>query len=562
MWRKLRAARRTKKPAKLWKSRESTSTELDIAQSTLVTPTTDIEPFSDGTEFGRSMEAVAGDSERQHVISAPVADWEYDKEQDCVVYPEPEQQDETEDRSQEQPANQATAEVNPDAVTAEDSGVVDTDEQSEEYTDFDQPVQIAEPGEYDMLDEDELRQDAYIRFLNGEDAPDDYTSGPSRVVLAVDGVKNCAALLMTMELSERVRKAVQAQRDYAFAEAVYAEEQMAKSQFELKLKSAIRRHSSRIEALQVGGQEGHAGELEELEKEVEKLQMLLAETTANLMGLKARLSTKANNLRLIQAKLTACLEEPFICAQLVEPPVEQEMPIVPILDVDEEYKKLCIATQESQGMELEMASAPPSLHSCNEDLKRVEMASEDEYRQDLINAFHSAQDQLQYAQQDFDSKDNQRDAELALYQDAVAQGLEASDESREAFDLRWYTVFQEITRVLVMAEEEFAASKAAVLESGLRIADDDAESGFGDDGSNGYAEEFEGRMVATTSVPQVEGWLGNVTDEASPEVDIEADVEVDEWDARNVEIWDSWSCVAYEPAWRRRIKKWRQSCGW
>ncbi|KAK5682295.1 hypothetical protein LTS10_005421 [Elasticomyces elasticus] len=569
MWRKLRAARRTKKPVKLWKNRESTLTELDIAQSTLVTPSTDIEPFSDGTESEGLKQAVAGDSEHQHVISAAVAEWEYDKGQDCAICPGSEQEDETDDRSLEQFADQATAEVKPDdVVSAEDSGVVDLEEQREEDAESTHPDLAAdlaaEPQEECEIEDEEIaRQAAYIQFSDGPGDPEDYTNGPARVVIASDGVKHCAALLMTIDLSERVRQSVQAQRDYAYTEAVTSKQQIAKTRFERKLKSAIRRHSRRIDVLRMENQlqDEVAVELKALQDEVEKLQMLQTETTAILMELKEHLLTEADNLRQIQASLTQCLEEAYIYAEAVDPPVEMEIPAVPELEVEEEYKKLCLALRESEGLPMEMTSAPASLHSCNELAEMVPATPEDQHRQDLIDAFYAAQNMVQCAQQDFDGKDDQRETELAAYQDAVARGEEVFDVAQEGFDLRWYTVYQDITRNLINAEEAFTVAKAAIVDAGLELLNDDAESGFGDVGSNGYAEEFEARMVATTNVPHVEGWLDNVADEASPDVDAQTDVDLDEWDAQNVEIGDSQSCVEYEPGWRRRIKKWRESCG-
>ncbi|KAK5692824.1 hypothetical protein LTR17_025234 [Elasticomyces elasticus] len=535
MWRKLRAARRSKKPAKLWKKTESN--EVGLLESTPVTPNVDIEPFSDGS----------GDSDHIPETESLVPEPRLVERMiiDAVETAHPA------DLGEEQNLNYVDYDVTehtpPEPKPDEETGSVESVQENEEYRSFDNQDPALEPvGEQETFDEDKARQQAYVHFVEGQEDPEDYTSGPARVVLASDGVNPWVALLMTMDMSENVRRAVQAQRDYAFAEAVSTEEEMVKSRFEWNLRSAIQRHTSRIEMLQEEDPEEAAVEINDLEKELEKLQMLLAETTSGLMGMKARLQTKADNLREIQANLTHYLEEAFICAQIVQPPVEQVIPEIPELEVEEEYKKLCKGLAESQGDELEMASAPSSLHSCREHMEEVELSPEDQQRQNLIDAFYAADVQLQIAQQEFDNKDENLATELGHLHDALARGEENEGDTQEVFDLRWYTVFQDITRALIDAEEAFAAAKAAVLEAGLSIANDDAESGFGDLGSNGYAEEFEARMVATTSVPQVEGWLDSVADEASADVDAQTDVDLDEWDAENVEIGDSQSCVEYE----------------
>ena len=63
------------------------------------------------------------------------------------------------------------------------------------------------------VDEQAIRDQNYIKY-EGEDESD-YTAGPVRIVFANDGVKDeCGALLLNLDLSSKIRKAIWAQRAY------------------------------------------------------------------------------------------------------------------------------------------------------------------------------------------------------------------------------------------------------------------------------------------------------------------------------------------------------------
>ncbi|KAK4890669.1 hypothetical protein LTR27_010708 [Elasticomyces elasticus] len=558
MWSKLRVARRSQKPPKLWNAGERPESGLITIAEEVATPSS-LRPVSQLTASNIDQEgtsgAVAGDN-----VSSHEQDFHDQPEELLKCEDQPGALDSPEQGSSPLVWSDLVRSDEPDITSTRQSVEVDQEpeniaENLDHEGDLEEECEVFETEQYDGVnddrvsdeedeehdpdiedvDEEAARAMKYIRF-DQEDA-DDYTAGPARLVSASDGVKDCAALLMTTDLSSKVQRA-------------------AKFRFERELDDALTRHEDRIAELRKIDTEAAAAELVALEGEAEKLQLLLTETQAAQMSLKAGLNTQADNLRRIQTELSRCLEEAFIHANLMEPAVEQIIQEVPELQVEEEYQKLCKAIREDQGME--PTSVPASLHSCNEHLKPISKSPEDQHRQALVDSFYAAQSQLKIAQQNFDFKDEDRGIELAAHQ----QGAEPLDESQEAFDLRWYGVFQDITHELVKAEEDFAAAKAAALEIGLEMDNDDAESGFADGGSMGYDMEFETLMVASTSRPRIDGWLDAVPDQASPEVEVQADVDVDDWGAQVVDMGDSFSCVAYEPAWRRRIKKWRQSCGW
>ncbi|KAK3112382.1 hypothetical protein LTR53_011400 [Teratosphaeriaceae sp. CCFEE 6253] len=355
-----------------------------------------------------------------------------------------------------------------------------------------------------------------------------------------------------------VQKAIQAQHAYEAAAALTMEKEVVNSRFESKLRQSLRAHERCILELEDSEETDTACEVARLQDEVEKLQLLLANTEAAQQALDARLGTQADNLRKIQAKVTACMEEAFIHANIMEPAPEQVTPKVPELDVEQEYQRLCKAIQEDDG--LETASAP-SLRSCSERLQPRILDPEEQHRADLINAYHSAHNRLAVAEQAFDDKYDVREAEWQASYDAAVRGEAPQDATPEVFDLRWFVKIQDITREFAVAQDAFAEAKAALVAAGIQMDDTDRASGFVDDVGDGCRLSFEDDSIASTSRPLVDKWLDSVDPEAHPDVEVATVVETDGWDAKSVEISDSWSCVDFDADGRRRIRQWREVCG-
>lgn len=58
-----------------------------------------------------------------------------------------------------------------------------------------------------------LRDKVYTKFGTAE--PEDFTDGPARFVESADGVKNCVALLITYDLSQKIQEALQGQHEFS-----------------------------------------------------------------------------------------------------------------------------------------------------------------------------------------------------------------------------------------------------------------------------------------------------------------------------------------------------------
>ncbi|KAI7486500.1 hypothetical protein KC351_g3286 [Hortaea werneckii] len=401
--------------------------------------------------------------------------------------------------------------------------------------------------------EQTLREEAYVQF-DGEEA-DDYTGGPARFVLASDGVQSCAAVLMTFDLSLKIRESLHAQRAFAIAETRALSEEQANLDFELKLEHSIRKHEIRLMDL-ADLETGEAKvEREALSDELEKLQLLLKNTRALRQQIKARMETHADNLRNVQAKVDTILEQTFIDARLIEPFSEPEEEPVPVLTVEEEYRKICQAIAEDDGLEeAEIAS----FHSCSDHYVAPPLSPTSQARQALQNEYFSAQRRLGEAQIAFDRRYDTREAEWYANYEAVERGEQARDASVEEFDARWVVRIQEMTRELIEAEETMAEAKKALVDAGIDLFQEDQESCFVDTADDGYVGDHEEKLVAQVPGEKIDGWLKEVPDRSSS-ISVDGR-DADEWDVGDVDIGDSASTIA-EGADRRRIDKWRRICG-
>ncbi|KAI7229595.1 hypothetical protein KC330_g7371 [Hortaea werneckii] len=379
----------------------------------------------------------------------------------------------------------------------------------------------ASTADFVSQDEQALRNKAYVQF-NGEDT-NDYTSGPARFVVASDGVKPCAAMLMTLELSAKIKRALRAQHEFAYADTRALHEDRANLKFEMELHEAMRRCKRRMfDVAELGTVEVDA-EHESLSSQMDKLQLLLENAEATRQQIKARMDTHAENLRSIQAEMNVLFEEVFINGNLLEHftnPAEE--PLEP-LTVEEEYLKICQAA-----------------------------------RQVLQNDYFSAQRRLGEAQIAFDRRYDAREAEWYANYEAVERGEQARDASAEDFDARWVVRIQEMTREVIEAEEAMAEAKRALTDAGIDLFQEDQESCFVDTADDGYLGDHEKKLVAQVPGEKIDGWLKEVPDHSSP-MSVDGR-DADEWDVGDVDIGDSASTIA-EGADRRRIDKWRRICG-
>ncbi|KAF2214951.1 hypothetical protein CERZMDRAFT_82836 [Cercospora zeae-maydis SCOH1-5] len=417
------------------------------------------------------------------------------------------------------------------------------------------PMEVRSPE--DPGSEDARRALAYIFFVNEEE--EDYTSGPVRIVTASDGVKDDAsALLLSLDLSAKVRRAVLAQRAFQAFES--ASEQQKGNLWNLELDIGTEIDASEFRLGKAAAQDA---EHEKAAQQLSNMRLLLENVHLRQQKLDAQIRTQMDVLRTCQTNAISAMEEAFVIAGLVSEAVEEQEAGEEPYDLQTEYQQFmrdleADSDNDSQpgssrsviALDLAgpnfMQSAPPPL------------SPEAQQRLNAKEAFYDARQKLLEAQMRFDRKEE--DQARARHQEKDAE----DSEETETFDLHWLQRNREITRELIEAEEQLADAKAQALALGVEIRLEDQASGFSvgeeeeEEGNPVMRESWEGEATAAHfSRTNVDNWLGTVDEKFSSELVEDADA--DDWHAQEVEISESRSLVAWGPP-RRKIDKWQQVC--
>ncbi|GAB1732294.1 hypothetical protein NU195Hw_g112t1 [Hortaea werneckii] len=396
-----------------------------------------------------------------------------------------------------------------------------------------------------------IRNESYI-ISTGEE-PDDYTEGPARLVVASDGIKECAALLLTWELSAKVQQAVEARRNHDRSRQKAVRTLEVALKFEMDLEAEIANHQSRLSMLEAGGIADQEVVVA-LQEELATLNSMLEDSCEARQAADVQKTSDTAALAEAQAGVIAVLEEAFVHARLVASNIA-DMPNIPDLDLQAEYLKYRSAQHE--GGDDTNASTLAPLDTNDEHLQAAPLSEEEQKTKDLADSFFSAQARFQKAQDAFDSREMRREQEWQANVEAAICGEEVQDATPEVFDARWLKHIQELTREVINAEAEVAEAKRAALEAGINIANDEADSGFLDDVEDGYLLSKEQELVDTAAGSTVKGWLDRLPSDKLDSPGFRSDADVDEWETRTVGISDSVSLVA-EGSVRRRIDKWNR----
>lgn len=405
-----------------------------------------------------------------------------------------------------------------------------------------------------------IREGEYMVFYYEE--PSDYTEGPARMIYTADGVKqDCVALLMTLELSAKIQKAILRQRDFARAKTAGMIERRSLLRLDSKIGREISSCMTRLAILEKAGK-AESEAYQKLEQQKSNLELMRKDIHDRRERIRNNIEVdRAEKLLAIQADVNAHLEEAFIAARLLAPAEEEPEPPFEELDVAQEYQAFCeqLAAMNEEPFEY-------SVFDHNSDHMKAEPLSEEQQaRQAVINDFWRVKDALDLAHREFDNREAQRDREYQENITAADNGGATTDESPEAFDVRWVMQNRNLTRNLIDAEAAYAAKKREVLEAGIPLPFTDAGTAFEDtmdvmvEGVGSDVPE-EQETVVPNSPPGVRRWLSKLPEDAEAEVaGDEANGDADEWDAEEVGISDSVSVVA-EGKERARIDRWRQAC--
>lgn len=421
----------------------------------------------------------------------------------------------------------------------------------------------------------DMRAQAYVTF-GGEDESD-YTKGPIRFVFASDGVEECCAVLMNLNLSGKIQEALRAQRyfdkDEREAERkvkalrnLLTEVNKHKCNLGFQLRR-MKRAAERKETHPDSGVAPKSGDrandldpdLRALTQQMAVLDAMYEHHQDRVKALKSTIEAKKRWVLESNREAVAEMEEAWVDAQLMAPRDAPDESPVESLGLNEEYEKWCQRMQEDDD-QVPCVAAPldadPNARLHN---MAPPMTEEQEQWERLKSIVYWSLERYQKAQHQFGSREVQRLAELQANLDAGARGEMTIDNSPEAFDIRWVKRNQELTRELIDAEAGWLEAKAAAAEAGLRVEMDDQSSDFGVDGDDGYRMSQEQSMIDSVPSPTIRNWVSGIPDLASPSFN-DGFVESDSWDVQEVDISDSVSLVATGND-RRRIERWRKLCG-
>lgn len=407
----------------------------------------------------------------------------------------------------------------------------------------------------------EVREQTYVTFGEGGEDADDYTKGPARIVDASDGIVCCTALLLTLELSQAMQAAIQAQRRYAKAESEAEKRLYAIQRLRSKLSLQIDKTEWRLEFMSEPS-DAPASNRQDVEDELSILKKMVEEYKLEREEIQDNLQFEAERYHSIQATANALLEEAWTQARLVEPEpvksqVEEEEPEV---DLQAEYRifkqKLKDADElpsfEEEGEEAGFDDDSDFLKATK---SPSQQAREDEHER-LRDELWAAYDVVRSAQTQFDNRDEDRYAKEQARKTALERGEQPKDASSEAFDLRWPLHERDLTRALVEAEEAYHAATVAANEAGAVESydqgsgdggDDEGVSGGGGeaDVEDGYAMSSEETFLVSVPVARIETWLANTPafeEMLSPDEFGRSGLgDADEWSIAELDVGDSMS---------------------
>ena len=376
---------------------------------------------------------------------------------------------------------------------------------------------------------------------------------------------------MTYDLSQKIKQAMRLQREHAREQRHVENQQMEISMFLRELEIEIMGHQSRIEVARDETEEPEQAEetVTKLQAELESLELIRSNMEWRRDNLAANLQMKSALLIEAQAEVAQILDEAFVCAELLEPQTDDEIP-VETFDLQQEYQKLHAAQQEEAAQaEEEIAYEPVAPLDTSRDhleVKAPTLTPEAQAEQELRQNFWAAKERVREAAEEFELKEGLRDQEKQFNEQAWATGQPALDADKEAFDLRWFVRIHEITHELVEAEAALKQAQFAAREGNVDLFDDDQSQGFPDDAADGRHgsgydlsdDEMTRFFAYTKDEARINAWLDNVSETAEPETQPAADV--DQWPSREVDISDSFTVVAFEPARREQIAEWQRKC--
>ena len=391
----------------------------------------------------------------------------------------------------------------------------------------------------------------------GPDQQPQCTDGPARFVIVNDGSRDCLALLVTETFITKSRDLYEDSHHLAGKQGplqhVRRDARNAEESLDLV-----------IDSLEVAESQEQANKLEVIAKQRESELIEARKRKSEIKKGTERLkSSIAASRAYTQWVLETAMEE----ANLLEP----HRPLTPFM----------IADNEDDTSPSELYNQSHNGHFTNED--EAQETTQDEYcsrqeqharpndveppatsgdvlasdysiRQAAWDDYNDKLETFHKIQAIFDDRHEAYEANLAKYQDGVKNGIYQM--SRSDFDRNRIRHGQKITRALIDAEEAVDAAKTYAQAVGAMGSEYGPTNCLGN-----YEESMPDSQMASynasTDFSHIYSWMVDVPEMG--ECDEFEPVDVDDWDAKEMDQTDSISQIDFEE-YRKPIDRWQYEC--
>lgn len=359
----------------------------------------------------------------------------------------------------------------------------------------------------------------------GLEDPPPYTAGPSRIISANDGTKDCLALLLTPNLVAALN---QITHDILALER----KDGALEEIESEITDLSCRADKAKETIRSSKYQERA---EEMQLALEILRLKQQEAEERKIHLNIELVPLENSLKFSRAQSQAIFEEALLEACLLDPPEPASPPV--LHDVDDDV---------SSGA----CSSAPSMYEGTEPTPEQQLLRE--AHMDVVESY----DTLRTYQARFEDRQADYEQKLADFQQAEPE----SECTRTHFDHQHIQHVQNLTRDLISAEQGYrtAKAKARVLEV--------AEDPHGLNADSGYlAYDGDRRSDDVSTEPdigreRIETWSRGVLSDQDAEILEDRErLDLDDWNATPVEIMDSISAIDCDE-YVDELNDWKEHC--
>lgn len=374
-----------------------------------------------------------------------------------------------------------------------------------------------------------------------------FTEGPSRFVLAKDGSRECIALLMNEGFIAKLQDLFNENRDLRLLDGPLRRAKQETSEIERSIQRAQ-------EYLETAGSNEIA---DECRRTIEKLGPELLKTRQWRDELEHECESIKGNHELSTNHTQWVLETAMLEANLHGP----EKPLPAILVRQDEIGPTEYETEavEDKIEASEHTSSPPAspMGSVAPDQSELLVSHEKSERQAAWDHFAQREEALDVVQAKFDKQRQNYQDNLTKYLQKTENG--ATSMSRSAFDRRSVQYGQQLTRALIDAEEAFEEAREQALALGAISSDYGHEFYYGAEYEESWPENKIAEYNASHDWSFIEGWMDDTPTDFTNQADNVDSVDVDEWDAEEVDVNDSISMIDCEE-YRQDIDRYRRIC--